>query len=279
MSYKRRNPNGQISMSDSPYDPNEPIGATGAAAEWWADILTAAAFLTRLPIRVPGGRNLDSLARAARAFPIVGAGIGLVGGLMFALAMALGLHPLLAAFVTIAATSLLTGALHEDGLADVADGFGGGEDRDAKLRTMRDSRIGSFGVLALILTVILRGGALAALGTPTAVFFALIASHAVSRAFIVAIMNREPLARDDGLAATAGRPSSPGTGWAIGIGIGVALLALGLAAPVALGGGVAAAWGMARLARRQIGGYTGDVLGAAQQAVETVVLLAVVAQS
>lgn len=269
----------QTLMSDPPFEQKTPPPYAGIIAEWWSDLLIAAAFLTRLPIRLPGEPGPDALARAARTFPIVGLGIGMAGGLAFAAAMALGLSPLLAAFVTIGAMVMLTGAMHEDGLADSADGFGGGGDRDGKLRIMQDSRIGTFGVLALILAVALRAGAVAAIGTPVAVMAALIACHAASRAFIVAVMSREPLARSDGLAVSAGRPESAVAYWAIGIGAGLCLLSLGVAAPLALAAGALAAWLMARLAYRQIGGYTGDVLGATQQAAEIAMLLAVVAQA
>jgi adenosylcobinamide-GDP ribazoletransferase len=266
-------------MSDSPFENSPPPAYASVLAEWWRDLLIATAFLTRLPIRLSGEPGLDSLARAARAFPVVGLGIGLAGGVIFAAAMALGIHPLLAAFVSVGATAMLTGALHEDGLADVADGFGGGNERDDKLRIMRDSRIGTFGVLALILSVLLRGSALAALGTPATVTAALIACHAASRAFVVVVMNREPLARGDGLAATAGRPDATVAIWALGIGAGLGLLTLGVAAPITLAAGALAAWIMARLAHRQIGGYTGDVLGATQQLAEAAMLIAVVAQT
>jgi len=264
-------------MRDSPFEKSPPPAYVGVLAEWWRDLQIAMAFLTRLPISLPGEAGLDSLARAARAFPIVGLGIGLAGGLVFAVAMWLGIHPLLAAFVSVGATTILTGAIHEDGLADLADGFGGGASREDKLRIMRDSRIGTFGVLALLLSVLLRGSALAALGTPTMVTAALVACHAASRAFVVVVMNREPLARDDGLAATAGRPDGTVTVWALAIGAGLSLVALGVAAPITLAVGALAAWIMARLAHRQIGGYTGDVLGATQQVAETAMLIAVVA--
>jgi adenosylcobinamide-GDP ribazoletransferase len=266
-------------MSDSPFENSPPPAYVGVLAEWWRDLQIATAFLTRLPIGRPGEAGLDSLARAVRAFPIVGMGIGLAGGLVFAAAMWLGIHPLLAAFVSVGTCTILTGAIHEDGLADLADGFGGGASREDKLRIMRDSRIGTFGVLALLLSVLLRGSAVAALGTPAMVTAALVACHSASRAFIVVVMNREPLARDDGLAATAGRPEGTMTIWAIAIGAGLSLITLGVAAPITLAVGALAAWIMARLAHRQIGGYTGDVLGATQQVAETAMLIAVVAQS
>jgi adenosylcobinamide-GDP ribazoletransferase len=256
-----------------------PAGPPAAAAAWWADLRLALAFLTRLPVPIDGAPPPTALARASRTFPLAGLIIGLVGGLVFALATALSLSSMLAAILTVAVTVAVTGALHEDGLADTADGFGGGATREDKLAIMRDSRIGSFGVLALILAIAARVASLAALGTPAAAFAALVAVHAASRAFVVAVMEREPLARSDGMAASAGRPSRACLLWALGLAALITIVVQGLAGIVALAVGAAVAWALARLARRQIGGYTGDVLGAVQQASEIAMLLAIVALS
>lgn len=256
-----------------------PAGPAAVAAAWWADLRLALAFLTRLPVPIDGLLPPTALARASRTFPLAGLIIGLIGGLVFALATALSLSSMLAAILAVAAIVAVTGALHEDGLADTADGFGGGATREDKLAIMRDSRIGSFGVLALILSVAARVASLAALGTPAAAFAALVAAHAASRGFLVAVMEREPLARSDGLAAGAGRPSRTGMLWALGLAALITIVVQGLAGIVALAVGVAVAWVLARLAQRQIGGYTGDVLGAVQQASEIAMLLAIVALS
>ena len=124
---------------------------------WLDDLSSSLALMTRLPF--VGTQNGGT--RAVRTYPLVGAIVGLIGGLFFALAVALSLPPLACALVAITAIILVTGAFHEDGLADLADGFGGGRDRDDKLAIMRDSRIGSFGVLALLLSLGLRAAALA----------------------------------------------------------------------------------------------------------------------
>jgi adenosylcobinamide-GDP ribazoletransferase len=256
-----------------------PAGPAAVAAAWWADLRLALAFLTRLPVPVDGSLPSTALARASRTFPLAGLIIGLIGGVVFALATALSLSSMLAAVLAVAAVVAVTGALHEDGLADTTDGFGGGATREDKLAIMRDSRIGSFGVLALILSVAARVASLAALGTPAAAFAALIATHAASRGFLVAVMEREPLARSDGLAAGAGRPSRTCMLWALGLAVLITIVVQGLAGIVALAVGVAVAWALARLAQRQIGGYTGDVLGAVQQASEIAMLLSIVALS
>jgi len=247
---------------------------------WWTDTGTAAAFLTKLPIDGGAARDLRRLARASRTFPLIGLGVGLAGGIVYAVAHGLSLDPTIAAILAVSATILLTGGLHEDGLADVADGFGGGDDREAKLRIMRDSRIGTFGVIAVVLALAVRIAALSAIGAAegsSAVIAAMIACHAASRAFIVVVMEREPLARVDGMAATAGRPTQPTALWALGIGVVIALLCESLAAFVALAVGAAIAWIIAWLARRQIGGQTGDVLGTVQQGTEIGMLLALAA--
>jgi adenosylcobinamide-GDP ribazoletransferase len=232
----------------------------------------ALGFLTRLPVGAPG-----CLAAAAWAFPAVGVVVGLIAALAHQAALWLSLPPLAAAVLAVTAGLLATGALHEDGLADLADGFGGGRDRAAKLAIMRDSRIGSFGVLALVLSVLLRVAALAALPSPGWVAAALVAGHALSRAPLPAVMLLPP-ARADGLAVAAGRPAPGGAAAAALIGLAAGLLALGLAGGLAAAAVAAlAALAVAMLARRQIGGHTGDVLGAVQQVAEAGVLLAAAA--
>jgi adenosylcobinamide-GDP ribazoletransferase len=244
---------------------------------WWADLKIAAAFLTRLPIRPSAPAALPALARAARCFPLVGLGIGLAGGVVYALAVELGLPPLPAAVLAVAATVLVTGALHEDGLADTVDGFGGGHSRDDKLRIMRDSRIGAYGVIALVLMLGAQVAALAALSDSGDVAASLIVAHAASRALLVPVMHLEVAARSDGLAASAGRPTAAVALWALGLGGLLALIFAGLDGLLATAIAAAIAWGMVRLARRQIGGITGDVLGAVQQGAAIALLLTLVA--
>jgi adenosylcobinamide-GDP ribazoletransferase len=241
------------------------------------DCKVALAFLTRLPVRERHSwRDLD-LAASAPLFPVVGALIGLVGASGYALATWLGLPPWPAAAIALATTIWLTGALHEDGLADVADGFGGGRTREDKLRIMRDPRVGSYGVIALVLALLARAGALAALAAPWAVGAALVTAAAASRAVLPAVMANPPNARTDGLAAGAGRPHPLRAAAAVLVAALIAIVLLGPAAPAALLAGAAGALAAARLAKRQIGGCTGDVLGAVQQLAEIGVLLGALA--
>ncbi|MEX2631652.1 MAG: adenosylcobinamide-GDP ribazoletransferase [Tistlia sp.] len=241
-----------------------------------ADFLNAARLLTRLPL--PAAEASRSPGRSARAYPLVGLLIGALAALAFTIFEGLELGTWLAGFLTLGVTILLTGALHEDGLADTADGFGGGGDREAKLAILRDSRIGTYGVLALGLSLALRGLALGLLGELELAAAALVAAHALSRGLLPVLMVFQPLARADGLAVAAGR-SLGGDAWAaLALGAVIAWAALSFgAALLALVLGLIAVFGLGRLAERQIGGYTGDVLGALQQALEILVLLVVVA--
>src|SRR5262245_40982152 len=148
---------------------------------WWTDLKVAAAFLTRLPIRLGNTGGMAALARASRCFPVVGLGIGLLGGILYALAIVLDLPPLLASIIAVAGMTAATGALHEDGLADTVDGFGGGGDRDRKLQIMRDSRIGTYGVVALVLALGTRVVALASFDDNDDTMAAMILCQAASR--------------------------------------------------------------------------------------------------
>ena len=260
-------------------DPRSPpYPAAGRLEAWRRDLKVAAILYTRLPLAHQPAIDGDALARAQWAAPAVGAGVGLAGAAGFAAAAWLGLPALACALLALAATMAVTGALHEDGLADTADGLGGGRDRAEKLEIMRDSRIGVYGVLALTIGVGLRAAALASLAQPGAAAAALICAGAVSRGAVPAVMARLAPARRDGLAAAAGRLPSETALAATGIAALVAVVALGPPAglvAVLVGGGAAAA--VMGLARRQLGGHTGDVLGAVQQAAETAVLLAAAA--
>src|SRR5262249_4655986 len=150
--------------------------------------------------------SLD-LVRASWALPVAGALVGAAGAWTFWIASELRLPPALAAALALVATLLMTGSLHEDGLADTADGFGGGWDRARKLEIMRDSRFGPYGVWALVMSLRLRWAALAALANPVPAAPALIAAHVGARAALPAFMHVVPPARTEGLSARAGQPA------------------------------------------------------------------------
>jgi len=236
------------------------------------DIADALRFFTRLRVGEPGAAASLDIDRIAWAAPVAGVAVGLVGALVLGLTMALGLPLILRAGLTTAAVVATTGALHEDGLADVADGFGGGATRARKLEIMRDSRIGAYGALALALALILRVGALAAAldGGFWRAALSVTLVAAVSRAGALTPLALLPPARADGAGAAAGRLDSNALaaawGSALVVAVALGLVGLGLAHVLvaALMSGAGALL-MVALARRAIGGQTGDVAGAAQQ--------------
>ncbi|WP_252733605.1 adenosylcobinamide-GDP ribazoletransferase [Paracoccus marinaquae] len=233
------------------------------ARERWHQLLLALVFLTRLPLGHLLPARVLPLAGSTWAFPLAGA---LVGA-MAALPLLLPGPPLLPAVLSVAVAVWFTGALHEDGLADFADAAGG-RNPEERLRIMRDSRIGSFGAMALILTTALRIAALTVAGPA-----ALIAAAACGRAGSVLAMVALVPARPDGLGRAAGRPSGAALGAALLIAALVCLPAGPAALPAALAGLVAALLLMHR-ARRRLGGHNGDVLGAVSLGVETAMLTA-----
>jgi adenosylcobinamide-GDP ribazoletransferase len=238
-------------------------------------LLAAAAFLTRLPL-APGGAD-EELGRAARYFPLVGAGVGLAGVAVLA-AGATALPLLVSVILSVGATVLLTGALHEDGLADACDAFGGGASREEVFRILKDSRIGAYGALGLILVLALKIASLAQM--PVAVLpLALIFAHAFSRALCVAVMAAGVYAKREGgktrRVAAGARPVDAAI--ALAVGLAAVLWSPAVLAPAALV--------MAALAavlygyfRARVGGYTGDALGAIQQLTEAAAYVAVLAR-
>jgi adenosylcobinamide-GDP ribazoletransferase len=281
-----------------PFD-SEPEGkferkAYFTARAWWQDLGNALRFLTRLP--VPWTREaarpdfLDDavdeeqdapaprpFGRTVRAFPLVGALLGIAAGFAFAIAIGLGLPVLVAGVIAVAVLALMTGALHEDGLADMADGFGGGHNAEKKLAIMRDSRIGAYGVIVLVLVLAAKVGALADLADIGVVMSGLICAAAASRAAMVAMMRWLPAARGDGLGAQAGQPAAEHVWTGIVIAALLCVLLLTWSGVVALLIAALGALAVGVLARRQIGGHTGDVLGAGQQISELIFLLALAA--
>lgn len=224
--------------------------------------------------RVPFGRLRDpvaSLAAAAWAFPLAGLLVGLIEGAVMTAALELGQSPMIAGGLALGAQVMATGALHEDGLADICDGFWGGTPRDRRLEIVRDSRIGSYGTVGLVLTLGLRWLGLVALAEAQALA-AVIAVAMASRVAPVALMAALPPARVEGLGAQ-GRTVGTASVLAAALigGLPLLLLPQGGAALVAAALSVAV---LALVARRKIGGQTGDVLGAGQQAAEIALLLA-----
>jgi adenosylcobinamide-GDP ribazoletransferase len=242
--------------------------------DWIDDLGLATGLLTRVPMPHRDGVMPLALARAQRAFPLVGAMIGAAVGLVDLALLKLGIPQLAAAALALGAGAALTGALHEDGLADVGDGFGGGSDRAGKLSIMRDSRLGTYGALVLLVGFAARLSALASLPV-AAIVPGLVVAHALARAAIPVLAATMPFARDDGLGKSAGRPEPASAATAVVIAVVIALICLPIkAALLAVMITAAVAVAVAVLAWRQIGGVTGDVFGAAEQVAETAVLVA-----
>ena len=237
------------------------------------DLKAAIVFLTRLSPRLIGfdAQTCPDFRRGARAFPLAGALIGAAGGIVLMAAAFLGMPPLVSAALAVAATMVLTGGLHEDGLADTADSFGGAT-TERKLEIMDDSRVGTYGAAALVFSVVLRVGALAAIagGGTLAAALSLVAAEAVSRAALVRLWHDLPAARMSGLAHDTGPPDQNAMLTAMAAAVVIAAIAavpvIGLR-PTILGGVLAAVatYLFTRLTAQAIGGRTGDSLGACQQ--------------
>jgi adenosylcobinamide-GDP ribazoletransferase len=238
------------------------------------DLLSAFMLLTRLPVaRFTRFGGQPDLARCVWAFPVVGLVVNGTGGLIYYLAHKAGMPPPLAAIWALAATMIVTGAFHEDGLADTADGFGGGTTPAQKLAIMRDSRIGSYGAVALILSVAVRVAAIAALNRSDTVIPAMILAGMLGRSGILLLPLVLKPARDSGMGAAMGNPRIAGTAAALALATVAAFLSLPtLLATAAVALGFGAALALAKLAHAQIAGHTGDVLGATEVVIECVVL-------
>ncbi len=236
------------------------------------DVLLALALLTRLPVSLPmpAGR---APAAAAWAYPLVGlvvAGIALAVGWVMTWLGATA--PIVAAFVLLTSI-VVTGAMHEDGLADCADGFWGGWTRERRLEIMKDSTIGTYGVVALVISLMLRWYLLTTLIDKGALAGAVLVAAVMSRAGMVWVMHRLPNARDGGLSAQTGRPDLAAALVAVGLGAVAAVAAPEVSALWLIFFAVLVTLGAGLIARRKIGGQTGDALGATQQVLEVTVLI------
>lgn len=235
--------------------------------------LTAVMFLTRLPCPSWVGHDADYLARSTVYFPIIGLGVGLFGGLFFWLTH-LFWPPLIALIAALAAMIWLTGAFHEDGLADTFDGIGGGWTPDEMLGIMKDSRLGTYGAVALVLVLIAKLGALQAVA-PSQVIGALVVGHVLGRWSSLPLIYRYTYVRES---SATGKPFAASVTLqrlVVGtiLAIGFTALSIGWKAVpawgVALGGTAIAGWYF----QRQLGGITGDCLGATNQLVELAIYL------
>ncbi|WP_417726080.1 adenosylcobinamide-GDP ribazoletransferase [Roseovarius sp.] len=236
------------------------------------DVPLALSLLSRLPVPV---HRFDRSARAVWAYPLAGLMLGGLAALGGLLALAIGFPTPISAILGLAIPIVLSGAMHEDGLADTADGLWGGWTRERRLAIMKDSHIGSYGVIALILILSARGLALWLLYeiSPAAATTALLAAAMLSRAMMPVIMAALPHARDIGLSRAQGRPPFAAVALGLGGATAVTLCLLGGATLAALVCAGLATLVIGLIARAKIGGQTGDILGATQQVAEIAVLL------
>ena len=260
-------------MTDPQFDNQKPY-----KGGWAQDFMVALVFLTRLPIQPGFIFDMSALKTACRAFALIGLIVGGVSGTVYILAAYLGLPLFVAAILAIAAQIVITGALHEDAIGDVADGFGGGADKEKKLAIMRDSRVGTYAVVALIIVIGLKVAVLASMPDPLFGFAFLVVAAAVSRGLMTWALYLMPAAREDGLGRGAGHPDVMAPLLSTVICILIAILILGpQIGAIALLSGIIGASLMGVIAKRQIGGQTGDVLGAIQQVAEISILVACLA--
>jgi adenosylcobinamide-GDP ribazoletransferase len=236
------------------------------------DLPAAIGLLTRLPVKVDAEAAMARGAGSAWAYPLVGAMLGMICAVLATISGGIGLTSGLTAGLILAFCVIVTGAMHEDGLADSADGLWGGWDKARRLEIMKDSHIGVYGVCAIVLSLLMRWAALVVI-VEMAAYWVLIAVGALSRAGIVVIMATLMNARGGGLSQSVGRPAAH-TMW-LGVGIAaVFAVLLGIPEAMLIAAGVTLACGW--IAKAKIGGQTGDILGATQQMNEVALLAAVV---
>ncbi len=265
---------GYASTGIPPRGPDLPDGSPAFRSGILRDVAIATIFLTRIPVRIPGEVTGQDIARASRHYPLIGGGVGAILGGGAWLAMQV-FPPVLAATLACVLGLMLTGAFHEDALADVADGFGGGFTVERKLTIMKDSLHGTYGVLALVMAMLVRVQAIALLA-PRVVLPALVVTHALSRVGPVWLMRLLPVARAEGLGAEASRIGwiEPVIAAAVATALAVISLGPGLAAFALLTAALSSLF-VGWLSLRQVGGITGDVLGTAQQLSELGILLVI----
>ena len=241
-------------------------------------LILAIQFLTRIPTPFEIDYTPDRLNSASRYYPIVGAIIGSVAALAFFLA-SLALPTIVAVLIATAATALLTGAFHEDGLADTFDGISGAYDRARSLVIMTDSRIGTFGALALIIVISTKVAALSSLADTTTIITALIAAHIISRTSIVIVQATSTYARETGIAGPQDQPFKPINAIIVAAIAIITIIALFLvvsptAALLATAGAIIGHILIRLYFQSKLKGHTGDTLGATQQITELAIYIA-----
>ena len=256
--------------------PHESYSDRSQTSHLWYEVRLCLGFLTRIPVFSVEYSGHSSLASASWAFPLVGVIIGFVGAIILWLTEMFALGAQLSALLAIAVMTILTGALHERGLANSADGFGVAGDKDARLSIMQDLRVGIYGMVA---PIVIFSGRWLALGDLIAISFsqgvwALVAASAISRGILPFVMHAAPVAEIDGISITADRPEARPAWIALAISAVIGLFAFGFGGTiVVLLVTAIITYAVAQMAQRLIGGQNADVLGAIQQLAEVTVLV------
>ena len=245
------------------------------------DLMACVQFLSRLPIpEFLANHDKPDLAKSSRMFPIAGLVISAPAIIVMMLLGLLDVPSQVIAAVVISIQLVVTGALHEDGLADCADGFGGGRNLEDKLAIMKDSHVGAFGVSASIMALVLRFVLLSSFLDISilAAILALLSAQLLSRAVQVAFWQSLPPARPDGLAGTLGQPDGAAIQWALAIGIIGAITLTFFAFPaisvfLSMAMTILAVIAFHLLCKKQINGQTGDTIGAIQIITEIAFLI------
>ena len=244
----------------------------------WIDVPAAFGLLTRIPLRLNTAKVTARGGSSAWAFPIVGVFIGLVAAAVTAAVHWIGLPSAVAAIFAVLVPVIITGAMHEDGLADTADGFWGGWDKERSLEIMKDSHIGTYGTLAIGLSLLLRGVLITALVSDEEYMQGLILAAMMSRASMAGLLTFLPNARGVGLSSSYGRPSNSVSLLAMIICICTALIIIPSHAVSITLVALISTILCGLYAKSKIGGQTGDVLGATQQVTEIAVLFTLLAE-
>ena len=235
------------------------------------DMRAALMLLTRLPVWSDRDGAEPNLSRSTWAYPLVGMIVGGIGAGAILVAEMLDMPDILSAVIAVAVMTLATGAFHEDGLADTADGIGGGWTKERKLEIMRDSRIGTYGTMALLISFALRIAALIAIGDAVLTAFALMVAATVSRSGIVVLLTIMPPARSDGMGTVAQNPPVTSLICALLVGIlAMQIVPFGMIASIFAGLGILSIYW---IGIKHVDGYTGDLLGAGQQVSEIFFLI------
>lgn len=237
------------------------------------DFFICISLLTRLPVKLDESAY-EHRGGAAWAFPLVGVVVGTTSALIGILCLILGFGPSISAGFVVMTSLLITGAMHADGLADCADGFWGAWTKERRLEIMKDSHIGAYGVIALVLVIGLQWHIISALMQAEVAFIALISAAVLSRGPLPIIMARIPNARGSGLSHQTAMSDQNSAFGALVLSFIIALMMLGLSGFWVIGCAAGATIAATALARWKVDGHTGDTLGATQITCETLTLLA-----